>query len=485
MAWLALDDTDTPDGGCTTYTAWRLAQAIDGARGPLAAWRVEWPLRLVRLAPTIPAKTRGNGALVIPLAHDAEGRTPGDAPPEACTPDALDALRMLVADHLPSPAAGDADPQPGAVLGARAPDAALYRRAVAGPVTPEEAWAAAAPGTVRLTGTPRRGETGALAAAAWPMTHRTFEAIVYRDLTGVPSEAPRRLAPDAAQAIRALRGGFDNHDPATGRVRCVPRTPCPVLVGVRGTDPEALERLRARIVEVQAAAARDPSLDATPATGGQLVVTNHATGDHARHARTRLGPHRVVRLDVTIQGGPARRRGGHLFVPAEVAAGPDHGAGLTLAAFEPTKGLRDGVERLAVGDRLMVLGRIGDDTGTVALEAFRVTEAVARTPSAPNPVCTGCGRRMKSAGRDAGYRCRPCGTRVPGADPVAPEGPCAPGAVHQVPDHVRGHLLPPAGGLPAASPPVADVGHWLRPAGEDDAEPASVHSCSAIARTTS
>jgi len=60
--WIGLDDTDAVDGMCTTYLAALLAEEL-GAIGYV---------KLIRLNPNIPYKTRGNGALAFMTGTDPE-----------------------------------------------------------------------------------------------------------------------------------------------------------------------------------------------------------------------------------------------------------------------------------------------------------------------------------------------------------------------------------------------------------------------------
>ena len=111
---------------------------------------------------------------------------------------------------------------------------------------------------------------------------------------------------------------------------------------------------------------------------------------------------------------PETRRGGHVFVGLESGEtggdvgdrGPDDGPRLECAAFEPTKRFRDRVRALRVGDRITACGEVA--RGTLKLEKFAVRELV--TTERVTPTCPDCERRMKSAGRNQGYRCRDCGT---------------------------------------------------------------------------
>ena len=65
--WVGIDDTDSSKGMCTTYLATLIIERIEKDLG-----RVEGFPRLIRLNPTIPYKTRGNGA--VSFLADVEDR---------------------------------------------------------------------------------------------------------------------------------------------------------------------------------------------------------------------------------------------------------------------------------------------------------------------------------------------------------------------------------------------------------------------------
>jgi len=60
MLHIGIDDTDTNEGGCTTYIASILIESLKNSGYKLA----DYPY-LVRLNPNIPFKTRGNAAICI------------------------------------------------------------------------------------------------------------------------------------------------------------------------------------------------------------------------------------------------------------------------------------------------------------------------------------------------------------------------------------------------------------------------------------
>ena len=84
------------------------------------------------------------------------------------------------------------------------------------------------------------------------------------------------------------------------------------------------------------------------------------------------------------------------------------GGRIECAAFEPTKNFRDIIKRLRRGDELEVYGSVRD--GTMNLEKINILHlAPDRVKAAP--LCPQCHRRMKSAGKGQGYRCRLCKSR--------------------------------------------------------------------------
>src|SRR5206468_10431263 len=116
------------------------------------------------------------------------------------------------------------------------PTPALYWLGVRGTVTKKEALAA-----VRGRGIWReykngRGVIGAAAATAWRPRDRTYEVLAYRHPSRwgsrreIPAEPVRRLG-------ERFPSTFNNYDWEEGRVVITPRTPCPILCGIRGDDP--------------------------------------------------------------------------------------------------------------------------------------------------------------------------------------------------------------------------------------------------------
>jgi tRNA(Ile2)-agmatinylcytidine synthase len=82
---------------------------------------------------------------------------------------------------------------------------------------------------------------------------------------------------------------------------------------------------------------------------------------------------------------------------------------IECAAYEPTKSFRDVIRQLAPGDILRVFGGVGRK-GTLNIEKIEILE-LKDVYETLNPLCD-CGKRMKSAGKDKGYKCPNCGTKT-------------------------------------------------------------------------
>ncbi|MFB6127721.1 MAG: DUF1743 domain-containing protein [Halolamina sp.] len=430
MTVLGIDDTDSRERGmCTTYLAARVTERLR-ERG-----RVE-RLLLVRLNPAVEAKTRGNAALAV---HT-------DVPPEEALAVAADELAPLaeVEDPRTSPGVVAADGDPTAVDD---DVAAFARRAVrdfqelddAVALAESEGFAHRGWGT-DPTG---RGRIGALAAVgAWAAFEGwTYEHISYRafDRCGTPRDVDDASVFDAA--ADAYPAAWDTVDREAGEAVCVPNAPGPILYGIRGDDPEAVRRVAAGI-------------DSETVERTALFHTNQGTDGHLRTAASlaELRDGRAYRVDGVVAGEPETRAGGHVFVPLrdEGAGSTTENAAIDCVAFEPTKRFRDRVRKLRSGDRVTVCGEVG--RGTLKLEKFALREPVTTERRVPD--CPDCGRRMSSAGRDQGYRCRDCGTSAPGKTTVAVERGLDVGW-YEVPPVARRHVAKPLvrGGFDAPTHP--------------------------------
>ena len=433
---IALDDTDSRERGmCTTYVAARLAKRVEESGGT-----VERTL-LVRLNPAVEHKTRGNAALAV---H--------------CDLPAGQALE-LVDDALDSAETADPNTNPGGIVVDAAPEtvpaplADVARRGVREYVHLEDVRDRLAGERIETVERGMgRGLVGAAAAAgswrAWrerSERHRartatpgsrergvTYECISYRERDRWGTERDVDFDSTVAAADAGYPEVWDTVDREEGVAVCVPRTPCPILHGIRGDDPDAVRRVAERI-------------ESEPVAFRHTFVTNQGTDAHLRDGTVEaVQDGRAYRLDGTVASAPETREGGHVFFTL------DGNGSVLCAAFEPTKRFRDRVRALRPGDRVTVCGEVSD--GTLKLEKFALRERV--ETELVTPTCPDCGNSMKSAGANAGYRCRDCKTNADGKverplDRDIEEG------WYEVPPVARRHIATPLvrGGFDAPTHP--------------------------------
>jgi len=390
---LGVDDTDSLRGMCTTFLATELVRALRG-------WDLVGYPRLVRLNPNVPWKTRGNGAICLRLGRGRGPRFPVGridgrtlwAHPRADRGPAPDDLVDAVAGVVEAWSAFD-DPKtnPAFVLLTRPPRPGLYWRAVREIVPKAEALAAIDGLGLRREYKNGRGVIGASAAAAWRPRDRTYEVLAYRERSRWGTR--RGIDPDSVRAMdAAFPSTFNNYDPENDRVVIAPRTPCPVLCGIRGDDagvlPAALASLRSERPD-----------------RWLLFETNQGTDDHVIADPREARPRTSVSIAGEVAAPPRTFPGGHVVFPLRWREALD------VVAYEPSKQFRRVVRALAPGDRVRVVGSIRETPRSLNLEKLELVSAAVVVAPAGNPRCPRCSRRMKSSGAVGPYRCRRCGSR--------------------------------------------------------------------------
>jgi tRNA(Ile2)-agmatinylcytidine synthase len=85
---------------------------------------------------------------------------------------------------------------------------------------------------------------------------------------------------------------------------------------------------------------------------------------------------------------------------------------IDCAAYEPTKEFRDLIRQLIPGDQVTVYGGVRKLPLTINLEKIFIEKLASLEKKMENPLCPDCKKRMKSLGKDAGFRCPKCRTKV-------------------------------------------------------------------------
>ncbi|RZP11111.1 MAG: DUF1743 domain-containing protein, partial [Candidatus Poseidoniales archaeon] len=321
---IGLDDTDHPLSGCTTSTFDKLLSLLN-TRIPGISINQRG---LVRLWPFAVRRTRGNGALCakvsIPQNCDAEFR-------RLCR-EWFKGVLEEVANHPSSTTPAS----PVLLVSEKNLPEKWYWEAVTGHVELKSRLAEIqAEGCWMLSGEHQWGAIGASAAMSWePASSSTWELIAWRNRQMIGR--PRKITSEAVRMMEVNNPlTFVNRDP-TGRGLIAPRTPCPVLYGIRGATTECVE---------QAHHWMQSRSDVEQSIRWAVHKTNQLSDDH-------LG----VVSHGTVISRPEETKGAHSNLSVIF-----QGQRLNLVAFCEGGPVNRLLRRLQIGDRVAWLGLIAPD----------------------------------------------------------------------------------------------------------------------------
>ncbi len=428
VLYLGIDDTDGKSWMCTTYLAIEVLRRLKG-RASLAGYP-----RLVRLNPNVPWKTRGNGAICLPLVsperrkfkvgESSEGEIWAffgkDPEKEVVFEVAKEAVNELYDKE-------DEETRPGIVISDSPGPEEFYWKAVRGVIKLEEAIKICEKlGAIHWGIRGGRGRIGALAAICWPRKDVTYELLTYKSKK--EWKVRGKVEDDSVKELDSkLPGTFDNYDYENEHPCILPRALTPVLYGVRGERPEELPKAL-EIVKC------DPKWKEWI-----IFETNQGTDDHiVRRKISEMKPFSAGLLEGEVISRPKIIEGGHVIFRIK-----DESGEIDCAAYEPTKGFRKLVLKLIPGDFVRVWGSVSSYPGTLNLEKIQVIR-LEPIYEKENPICPKCGKRMKHLGRGKGYRCPKCKFRLPeGSEKIRKvEREIFPG-IYEVPPSARRHLAMP------------------------------------------
>jgi len=238
-----------------------------------------------------------------------------------------------------------------------------------------------------------RGLIGASAAISWEPVDRTFEIIIYRyrEKWGTERDVDKS---SVIQMDKTINSTFDNYDYDSDRILITPNSPCPVLFGIRGENPDDLVKAKDKI--------RSENYE-----GWIIFETNQGTDDHVERKRIAdIKPYESVIVEGVVEKNPYAIKGGHVVFSIK-----DGTSSIDCTAYEPTKNFRDIVRKLRVGDVVEVYGGVREEPFTINIEKIRIKKLVQIKKKVENPICDDCKIHMKSMGKGKGYRCRKCGSR--------------------------------------------------------------------------
>ncbi|WP_048130199.1 MULTISPECIES: tRNA(Ile)(2)-agmatinylcytidine synthase [unclassified Methanosarcina] len=411
---IGIDDTDSNEGMCTTYLGALLLEELQ-EYGTVEAL----PL-LVRLNPTIPYKTRGNAAVALKL------KTVFPEKVIAHVTSRIEELARMECEKT----------NPGAVFileddyeSLKPVLMSFLEEAVKNVIEIEKAKNLI--NELRITSKSfknGRGLIGALAACGAMLNPEewdcTFEHLAYRqkEKWGTPRDVDKKSFFEADR--ETYPETWDTVDLTNRLVVCVPHSADPVLFGIRGENPEIVNKAAALI-------------RTEPVERFAVYRTNQGTDMHLLPAENiaKIRDMHSYTFEGTVSAAPKTLEGGHVIFAVRDGEGDE----IDCAAFEPTKNFRSLIRKLVPGDLIILSGSV--TSGTLNIEKIEI-KALASVCREENPKCPECGKHMKSAGQSQGFRCKMCGTLSLSKVKYKIERDLEPG-LYEVPPCARRHLAKP------------------------------------------
>ena len=375
--YIGIDDTDSPDGMCTTYLASQIINEFANNGIEL----VDYP-RLIRLNPFARHKTRGNGGVALKILNDSKA----------------DLAKQIVLDKVEKLSMFDCDnTNPGVIFydGEITPEMEDYAfRAIYEFITIDEAEEFGKSVGCEIHKFKKgRGIIGSIAAIGLPLSDCTYELLAYRAPENFGT--PRQIDYDSVYEMdeKTFPDTFENIDYSENYIAIEPKTPCPVLYGIRSNTPETLNEAKT-IVRVS-----------EPIDDWCIFRTNQHTDMHIREVPriSDMKQFGCYCVEGEVKNRPTIIDGGHMFFYIA-----DDSGEIECGAYEPTKNFRKTVSYLMPGDIIRVYGGIGEQN-TFNVEKFQVIRL--NDVEYRNPLCE-CGKRMTSAGKNKGFKCKKCGKRI-------------------------------------------------------------------------
>ena len=383
---IGLDDTDSPNKGCTTYITALLVERL----AKLGTEFVDYP-NLVRLNPNVPWKTRGNGALCLRIHCQ-----------EKLIENIKETVLTLVEEQSDFDCTGT---DPGVVFffGKTIPTEVktFAEGTIQGVVKLKDALELVKKFGAEAVGYKSgRGVIGALAAIGETLENdHTYELIAYR----LPSNYGTKRLLDAA-SVKTMDEStqpltFNNIDPQKNRILITPRGPDPIFFGIRGENPEVVKKAFSMIRPGE------------PIERWVIFRTNQGTDAHLRRLEDigDVQPYQPVTIKGRVSSEPRTIPLRHVIFSID-----DDTANVDCAAYEPTGDLRKSARLLIIDDEVEASGGVRPASGTrpltINLEKMRIIK-LAPKMKLHNPKCLRCGKTLTSMGKAQGFRCEKCGLK--------------------------------------------------------------------------
>ena len=377
MAWIGLDDTDSLDSGCTTWDFHLLLTHLEDT-----GFTVVGDPNLVRLWPFAPDRTRGNAALSAEIFTDSSTSNLSDVLDDWFN-------NQYITNKISENVVGSDSASPVLVFTETRFPEEWYWNAVRKYVNPNDRLKDVnnTPSAIfwtkkdgKNTSKWARGLVGASSAIAWRgETDYTCEATAWRmpENIGSSRNVPSVLVGEMSDKFPKT---ILNRDPNAGDSLITPRTPCPVLYGIRAEESMVAEQAHNWLQSNE---------DVEAAIAMRVHRSNQATDDHIKKTCSGIVISKVREV-----------KGGHASLNVFDGQKP-----YTLVAFKQGGEVNRLLKSLIVGDLVEWRG-LTSPNNEIHLESIMCSEGVPRELSRPN--CK-CGGKLCRQGIGQPLRCEKCG----------------------------------------------------------------------------
>lgn len=377
---VGIDDTDSNEGMCTTYLTHIIIEQLKEQK----IYTDDYP-RLIRLNPFARYKTRGNGALSFSVTLDSRSQ--------------VELVEQIVLENVEKYSMFEGvNTNPGVIFyeGEITDEMRKYAiNAIYSIYTIDYAEKFANHIGARVHKFKKgRGIIGAIASISIELPDETFECLAYRTQENIGTK--RKLNQESIYHMdeKTYPETFDNIDKEGNYTAIEPHTPCPVLYGIRGNTPEIVEKAHNMVESYE------------EIEGYCIFRTNQHTDMHIQEGKSikEMQINSCYKIQCKVIENPHDIEGGHVFFKVS-----DDTAIMECAAFEPTKTFRNIIRKLRKDDEIILYGGLNENN-TFNIEKFKLIK-VSPQYNLLNPVCV-CGKRMKSAGKNKGFKCPKCGNKT-------------------------------------------------------------------------